>query len=309
MVLALVAMLAACATPQTDELLGAARTAHAAVQPRRMLGEVPFIAQDRDQCGPASLAMALRASGAAVGEEDVRPLVFVPGRHGSLAPELPAAARRMGRLAVLLEPRLDALVREVDGGNPVIVLQNLGLSVFPVWHFAVVVGYDLPHDLVFLHSGPSAASPMSLETFERTWSRADRWAMLVMAPGRLPVTPSTAVLVDAAAALERVDVAAAHGAYAAIVTRDPANFGAWIGLGNSAFAIGDRSQSVDAFAHATRLDPASADAWNNLASAQLAAGDLAGARDSIARALRIGGANREIYDRTAREVESASIVH
>jgi hypothetical protein len=51
------------------------------------------------------------------------------------------AARRHGRLAYLITGP-DSMFEEVAAGHPVIVLQNLGLSWYPVWHYAVVVGYD-----------------------------------------------------------------------------------------------------------------------------------------------------------------------
>jgi hypothetical protein len=33
-------------------------------------------------------------------------------------------------------------LREVAAGNPVLVLQNLSFAWAPVWHYAVVMGYD-----------------------------------------------------------------------------------------------------------------------------------------------------------------------
>ncbi len=62
------------------------------------------------------------------------------------------AARRHGRVAYVISSPEELLV-EVAAGNPVIVLQNLGLSWVPVWHYAVVIGYDGDADMVTLHSG------------------------------------------------------------------------------------------------------------------------------------------------------------
>jgi len=119
--LALLLLLEACATPQTDALRAGPpppglRLAHE-------IAGVPYYAQERAQCGPATLAMALSASGPAVEPAALRDLVFVPGRAGSFTAEMLAAARRQARLALTLAPSLTDLLREVDAGHPVIVLQ------------------------------------------------------------------------------------------------------------------------------------------------------------------------------------------
>jgi len=46
-------------------------------------------------------------------------------------------------VAYQLEPRLEDVLREVAAGTPVIVLENYGFRIWPVWHYSVVVGYDL----------------------------------------------------------------------------------------------------------------------------------------------------------------------
>ncbi len=299
-------LLAACATPQVDAL-------HARAQPQQALGisaarrleQVPFYAQQRAQCGPATLAMALSSAGMATDPDALGPEVFVPGRGGSLAPEMLAAARRRGALAVQLAPDIGAVLREVDAGNPVIVLQNLGLAVFPVWHYALLIGYDLDRDRVLLHSGPDPQLQMSLELFERTWARGGYWAMVAVAPQSPPRSASIEALVEAAAALERVDSAGARKAYLALTERAPQNFGAWIGLGNSAFAQGEAAAAVVAFGRAADLQPGNADAWNNLATALLEQGSLAQAQAAIERARALGGAHRDQYEQTAAQIERA----
>lgn len=301
--------LAGCATPQTDALRGPLAYRHLGLRAAHEIAGVPFIAQERAQCGPATLAMALGAAGAPADPAALRDMVFVPGRAGSFSAEMLAAARRQGHLAVTLEPSLDAVLREVDGGTPVIVLQNLGLAIYPVWHYALVIGYDLDDDRVVLHSGPQQHVSMSLELFERTWARADHWAMVAVPPWALPVTPSSDTLLDAAAALERVAPAAARLSYAALLQRaaetPDARFAAWMGLGNSAFAGGDAQAAAGAFEQALQLHDGNADAWNNLASARAALGERAAAQAAIARALALGGPHQAIYQQTAAEIARA----
>lgn len=298
------ALLAACATPPHTAALRAAPPPSLAASQR--IGSVPFFAQDAYQCGPASLAMALAASGVPVTPEELKSQVYLPAREGSLQPEMLAAARRHGRLAVVLPPRLDALLAEIAAGTPVIVLQNLSLPIAPVWHYAVAIGYDLAREEIVLHSGVTADQRLPLAVFERTWARSGHWAMVATAPDRLPRTPGVDALVSAAAALERVDAAAARRAYAALVERAPMLYAAWMGLGNSAYALGDPLAAAQAFARATQLQPQAADAFNNLALALLASRRIDEARSAAERAVALGGTRIDRYRETLATIERAA---
>lgn len=296
-------VLAGCASaPQTDRL-GADRTLQ--LRSPILLSQVPFVAQDAYQCGPASLAMALSASGVTVDADTLTRYVYVPSRRGSLQPEMLAAARRHGRLAVELPPRLDAVLREVADGVPVVVLLNLSLPIVPLWHYAVVIGFDLARAEIVLHSGRTEGQRLPLAVFERTWARGDHWAMVVTAPGRLPKTVAPADLLHAAAALERVDPVAARAAYHELTQREPKLADAWFGLGNAAFVAEDLGAARAAFERSARIDPGYADAWNNLAHVLLALRLPLQARLAAQRAVALGGSRLPRYRDTLAEVERA----
>lgn len=296
-------LLTGCAgTPQADALRGAPPAALAAP---RLLESVPFIAQDEFQCGPAALAMVLRASGIAADAEALKAQVYLPARAGSLQPEMLATARRHGRLAVQLPPRLDVVLAQVAQGIPVIVLQNLALPVAPVWHYAVAIGFDLARDEIVLHSGLTERQRLPLAVFERTWARSGRWAMVATAPEVLPDAVAADDLLAAAAALERVDAAAARRSYAALTRRVPTLANAWFGLGNSSYAAGDAQAARRAFERAVELAPDHADAWNNLAHTLLALRLPAEARQAAQRAVGLGGERLPRYRATLAEAERA----
>ncbi len=125
------------------------------------------------------------------------PPVFVPAREGSLQIEMLAAPRRHGHIATRIRPDLISLLREVAAGQAPVVLLNLGLSIQPLWHYAVVVGYDLPAGEILLRSGTVQREVMPLSTFERTWSRSSRWAFVVLPPDRLPAQADEAAVTEA----------------------------------------------------------------------------------------------------------------
>ncbi len=142
----------------------------------------PFVAQTRHQCGPATLAMALRHIGLQSDPDELARAVFIPGREGSLQIEMMVAARRAGAIAATLPGTLEALFAEVAAGSVVIVFQNLGLELVPRWHYALVIGYDLERREVMLRSGEEVRQVLPLRTFEHTWARAAHWAMRVSPP-------------------------------------------------------------------------------------------------------------------------------
>lgn len=256
--------LGGCAAPQTQSLLKASSPRQ--LPPQVELDKVKFYPQEAHQCGPASLAMVLDAASVKVTPQDLASQVYLPSREGSLQVEMLAAARRNGMLAYELAPKLEDLLTEVAAGTPVIVLQNLALSWYPLWHYAVVVGYDLQREEIILRSGLERRQVLALSTFEHTWERAGFWAMLVLPPGRMPQTATEASYVGAAMALEKSGQPGGAGsAYEAALKRWPHNLVARIGLGNAAYALRDIRRAEEAYRQATLDYPDSAIAFNNLA--------------------------------------------
>ena len=252
--------------------------------------DVPFFAQTDYYCGPAALAMTLVWSGLDVRQDDLVPIVYTPGRQGTLQTDILAGARRFGRLAVPVDTLPDML-EELAAGHPVLVLQNLGLELLPQWHYAVVTGYDIDQRTLLLHSGLTADLEMSLDTFAWTWARGDNWALVILPPELLPATADERAVVEAAAALERAgEHAAAEIAYGTILTRWPTSLPAWIGLGNAAYAAGDPARAAAAFRHATATHPTSTAAWQNLAFVLAELGEAEQAAVATERAMSLGSA-------------------
>ena len=287
----LFAFLAGCISlPQSDALR---HERGAGLPPRVELDTVPFFAQEEYQCGPAALAMVLNAAGVTVAPDALAEQVYLPQRKGSLQLEMLASARRHGLLAYELAPELRDVLAEVAAGNAVIVLQNQGLwSFYPYWHYAVVIGYDLEQNQILLHSGTRARRAMALALFEFLWIDGQRWAMVAIAPGRLPVSAREAETAAAAAALEKTGrTAEARLAYAALLQRWPSNLVGLMGLGNTAYALGNRTEAEAAFRQAAVAHPLSAATFNNLAQTLADQGKLAAALEAAEKAVSLGGAS------------------
>ncbi len=295
-------LMCGCAT-QTNALLHEAP----GTLPRQVeLSKVPFFPQERYQCGPATMAMALQNAGVAITPDALVDEVYIPKLEGSLQVEMMAAGRRNGALTVPIPPNLESLLTEVASGNPVVVLQNLGLSWIPRWHYALVIGYDLDQSEIILRSGTTMRLQMSLSTFEHTWERSSFWGMVVLAPGHLPKTAQEAPTVAALIAFEKGNSAAlARKSYAAALERWPNDFLLLMGLGNTATVEGDDLAAAKAFQSATKVDPDSAPALNNLAVVLGKLGHYDEARIAAEKAVSLGGVWRDAALDTLRSIDAA----
>lgn len=297
------ALLTACATPQVSQLrsqLPAPRIA-----PQAAVRTVPFYAQEEYECGPAALAMVMGAAGVPVTPDALVEQVYLPARKGSLQVEMLAATRQRALLAYALKPQLQDLLQEVAAGHPVLVFQNVSLPIYPVWHYAVVIAYDLGANTITLHSGETERLEMSLYTFERTWARGNYWAMLALRPDQLPATADAQSLARAVADLEVPHPGAAHTAYATALQRWPQQPGLLLGLGNSAYALQDVAAAACAYEQAVQAQADFADAWNNLAQARLDLGQRSAAAEAIGHAVSLGGPRLAQYRALQAQIEAA----
>lgn len=278
-----------------------------ALAPSVALASVPFHPQaERSDCGPAALAMMLGWSGVDTDPATLAPAVYTPGRDGTLQTDIVQASRRAGRLAVPISD-FQNLLAELDAGNPVLVLQNLGLAAWPVWHYAVAMGYDLGSETLFLHSGREARHATSFSDFEASWRSSDRWALTVTRPDRLPATLALADGLNAANGLEQAgqDDAAAT-AYGALLDRWPDSLPALMGFGNARYAAGDVETARQTFRHAVALHPDAAEAWNNLAVSLADDGRHEAAIDAAREAIRLGGPNQAVAMETLADLLTES---
>jgi hypothetical protein len=241
--------------------------------PDRELTGVPFFPQTIHQCGPAALATVLGASGLATTPEQLAPLVYIPGRQGSLQVEMLAAARRQGRLAYVLEPDFADLTAELAAGNPVLVLQDLGAVGIHVWHFAAVVGYDPDRDLVILRSGTERRRLEPRQRFLRSWRGGQNWAAVITPPDLPAATATGNGFIRALSASERyLSAEAVSTAHAVALARWPAEPLVLLANGNQAYAAGQLSEAIARYRELLLVESGNVAGRNNLANALLDAG-------------------------------------
>ncbi|MEX0731971.1 MAG: PA2778 family cysteine peptidase [Aquisalimonadaceae bacterium] len=271
------------------------------------LTDVPFHAQKAYQCGPAALATVMNHAGEDIHPDTLTPRVYLPERMGSLQAELLAATRRQGLVPYVHRPELTDLLEELRNGTPVLVMQNLGIDSIPIWHYAVVVGYDLQQQEVILRSGTVKRKVVSLRRFERTWQRGDYWALTVHRPGDLPASAEERRYLEAVAPLEKTaSPDAAERGYLAALMRWPDSLEAMVGLGNTRYLAGDYENARIRYRDAVARHPGSAAAHHNLAWAMIRLGRLDDALPHAQLAAELAGEDRPHYHAALEELNQRS---
>ena len=260
------------------------------------LREVPFFPQESYQCGPASMASLLNASGVEVTPDELVRKIYLPERKGSLQVELQAVARRYGRIPYVVEPEVAALIEEVLDGRPVLVLQNLAFKHWPLWHYAVVVGFDRDEDALILHSGRQASTRMATRKYLTTWRKGGLWGLVLLKPGELPARPNHDRYVET---LAQIPLAPFSNllipGYQAAANYWPQSGVSFLGLGNAWFAAGEPQKAVEIFEKFLQKNPNHPVIRNNLAEALASLGKYDEALKEIDKTLELAGKQDPFY--------------
>ena len=228
------------------------------------LETTPFFAQEEYQCGPAALAMILKASGVDVHPDDLVPRTYLPERRGSLQLELIAASRQYQRLPFEIEGNLVALVDELRRGRPVLVLQNYGLESLPAYHYAVVIG--VKEDEIILRSGTTKDLPMNVSAFLMSWIRAGSWGLIALRPGELPVRTTPEKYLKVVNDFSKTGkLRLVEQSYLAALDRWPDHHAVRFALGNNYLQQQKTAQAASQFKAILKENPENIAAANNLA--------------------------------------------
>lgn len=263
---------------------------------------VPFFPQTKYNCGPASLAMVLNDSGVKVTPDKLTPAVYTPSKKGSLQPDMLSGARRYGRIPYIIKTS-DELFDMLKHKKPVLVFMNLGLSIHPVWHYAVVTGYFPSENLIIMHSGIRENEPVKAATFEKMWARSGYWGFVLLKAGEIPENADPLRLLDSVSAYEAQGHKDAILTYDAAVSKWPDSQEAMFAYANALYGEGDYAGAIFWLLRITTLNPENADAWNNLANVLNETGNKEDAVKAAEKAVSIGGRNLEQYQETLKSIK------
>lgn len=149
--------------------------------------DVPYVHQEKDGCGAASIAMVMQywqrqqresLSGTAEPANILRAL-FSSSVHGIRASEMVRYFQQNGYRAFVYEGDWNDLARQVGKGRPLIATLKAGSG--KSLHYLVVSGVDPDRDLVLLND-PAQRKLLKEERsrFEREWKSAGYWTLLAV---------------------------------------------------------------------------------------------------------------------------------
>lgn len=165
----------ALASPETvrqDLLVGRSRG--------RYIEGVPFVPQQDNYCGPASLTMVLRYWGEPTDQEEIGRELYIKSIKGTLNFDLEFYARRRGYRAESFRGTLERVKAEIDRGHPLIVFQDQGIGPLAFPHFFVVIGYDDTRELIVAHSGVTENRLIPYREFLWTWGKKGNWTLRIL---------------------------------------------------------------------------------------------------------------------------------
>lgn len=225
--------------------------------PRKVdMVEVPFIPQDSFYCGPAALSSVLTYVGKDAPFEQLESELVLPARRGSLQLDMLVVARKRGVVPHVIAPELDDLIRTLAMGYPVIALENFGSFLFPLWHYSVIVGYDLDEGHLFRRSGMREYTRIPIPVFEYLWADDGRWAMTVLPTHVTPIKPKQNLWRDQLLQLEKdLSPAQAQVAWATFAQSFPQDPLAWAAQGNAMANQADWPQAAQHYQKALSLAP------------------------------------------------------
>lgn len=138
---------------------------------------VPFVPQEKDTCGAASLTMVMRYWGDDVTHDEVAAAIVEAGKPGIAGSRLEAFARARGYLALAYAGDAAQLRESLEKGRPLIVALHVGKGLD---HDVVVTGLGPDGDVTLHDPALGRDRRLSRIEFEKRWSGTAHWALLVL---------------------------------------------------------------------------------------------------------------------------------
>jgi ABC-type bacteriocin/lantibiotic exporter with double-glycine peptidase domain len=150
--------------------------------------DVPFIKQEKEGCGAASIAMVMQywqqkraePGGSASDADIIQHALYSSKEHGIRASDMVRYFQQHGYRTFAFAGQWDDFQQHLAKGRPLIVaLKPSGLD--PSLHYVVVVGIDPGQNLVFLNDAAQRKLlKQERREFEKQWSAVEHWTLLAL---------------------------------------------------------------------------------------------------------------------------------
>lgn len=150
--------------------------------------DIPFVKQQKEGCGAASIAMVMqywvkqqgRSANERIDVEEIQRNLRVRGSHGIFASAMERYFQQHGFRTFSFRGQWEDLQQHLKKGRPLIVaLKPSGLD--PSLHYVVVAGIDWENQLLLLND-PAQRKLLKQErsVFETQWSATGNWTLLAL---------------------------------------------------------------------------------------------------------------------------------
>jgi ABC-type bacteriocin/lantibiotic exporter with double-glycine peptidase domain len=156
-------------------------------QPSAIWLDVPFIKQEKDGCGAASIAMVMQywlrqQHGSADSRADaarIQHVLYSSNAHGIFATEMEHYFQQSGFRTFTIRGEWGDLQQHLQKGRPLIVALKPGAG--GDLHYVVVTGLDSSQSLVLIND-PAQRKLLKQDRagFEREWSATGKWTLLAV---------------------------------------------------------------------------------------------------------------------------------
>jgi predicted double-glycine peptidase len=150
--------------------------------------DVPFVSQEKDGCGAASVAMVMqywfkrqdRADGEKVDAAEIHRALYAPDARGVYASAMERYFKQRGFNTFAFRGEWEDLLNHLRKGRPLIVALKPSEAGAPL-HYVVVAGLDPQAGLVLLND-PARRKLLKQDRadFEKQWSGVDKWTLLAL---------------------------------------------------------------------------------------------------------------------------------
>jgi predicted double-glycine peptidase len=149
--------------------------------------DVPFVQQEKNGCGAASMAMVMRywlqQQGRAPDQADpglIQHALYSRQAHGIYASDMERYLQGQGFRTFAFHGEWQSLKQHLEKGRPLIVALKPGAGNTPL-HYVVVTGLDWDRELVMVND-PAARKLLKEEKskFEAEWKATANWTLLAV---------------------------------------------------------------------------------------------------------------------------------
>ncbi len=141
--------------------------------------DVPFIRQEKNFCGAASLAMVFKYWGKNISQYSIADEIYDKSKKGINSETLKSFSEDKGFLAFIYRGELENIKENIKKGRPLIVAV---IAKAPSgFHYIVIVGFDENLSLILVNDPYSGKiKEVKLQKFTKRWKKSNYWTLLLL---------------------------------------------------------------------------------------------------------------------------------